>query len=71
MKIEFTVIFDTETGKYTADTKGIDNSQPKTKSLVDIADMVSKMFVELSKKYYSKILKENNYVTKKDKEEMN
>lgn len=71
MKIEFTIVFDTETGSYSSNTKGVDNSEPKTKSLVEIANMISKMFVELSKKYHSKILKDNNYMTKKEKEEMN
>lgn len=72
MKIVFTVTFDTETGEYESDTKSArDETSPQTKTLVEVANMVSQMFVELSKKYYKKILKENNYITDKEKQEMN
>jgi hypothetical protein len=71
MKIVFTISFDTETGEYESNTKGIEDSTPKTKTLLEIADSVSAMFIELSKKYYKRILKEDDYITKKEIEEMN
>jgi hypothetical protein len=68
MKIIFKVIFDTESGSYTADSVKTANDKA---SVEDIASKVSKMFKELSKKYYKKILQQNGYVSKLDKEEMN
>jgi hypothetical protein len=70
MKIIFKVIFDTESGSYTADTDSVKTANDKA-SVEDIASKVSKMFKELSKKYYKKILQQNGYVSKLDKEEMN
>jgi phosphoenolpyruvate carboxylase len=71
MKIIFKVIFDTESGDYSADTDSIKSENDKA-SVEEIAEKVSSMFTELSTKYYNKILtKATNYIEKINKEEMN
>lgn len=71
MKIIFKIIFDTESGEYSADTDTV-KSNSDTASVEEIAEKTSTMFTELARKYYNKILtKATDYIEKQDEDLIN